>query len=365
MPYLRKLPSGKWQATVRHPDGRRLTRTDPLKRVVQTWARDTEAQLARGAWRDPRQAQQVTVGDWWARWAAGRIVEAETARGDESSWRNHLQPELGRLALRDLTRAGVQAWMRRRLDAGVGRQVLRRAFNLLRTMLRDAVHEGLIESNPCAGLSSPAPPPRQPVWFTPGEVEAIVEALPEGHAVMARLMIWSGLRWGEAAAVRGTDVDWLRRRVRVERVLAQSGREKEYPKTSTSRREVPVPADVLDAMSALLEGRGAGDLVFVTSGGAVRGGRPLSASNWRKVWDVALERAGIEHRSPHVCRHTCASWLVQAGVPLYDVRRQLGHSSMAVTERYAHLAPDVHDAVTGAWERIATNGRDARATHGT
>ncbi|WP_417908558.1 tyrosine-type recombinase/integrase, partial [Candidatus Electronema sp. PJ] len=42
----------------------------------------------------------------------------------------------------------------------------------------------------------------------------------------------------------------------------------------------------------------------------------------------------------HSCRHTCASWLVQAGVPLITVKEILGHSTIALTERYSHLAPD-------------------------
>lgn len=44
--------------------------------------------------------------------------------------------------------------------------------------------------------------------------------------------------------------------------------------------------------------------------------------------------------TPHVLRHTCASWQVQAGVPLYSVQRWLGHSTIKMTERYAHLAPE-------------------------
>ena len=54
MAYTRKLPSGKWQATVRGPDGRKHTKTDPLKKVVKDWAAEEETKIAQGRWRDPR-----------------------------------------------------------------------------------------------------------------------------------------------------------------------------------------------------------------------------------------------------------------------------------------------------------------------
>src|SRR5690606_13485560 len=83
MAYVRRLPSGLWQATVRHPSGRRITNTDPLKRVVAEWARDLESQFARGDLRDPR-AGRITVAEWFTRREAVRGVDANTRDKTES-----------------------------------------------------------------------------------------------------------------------------------------------------------------------------------------------------------------------------------------------------------------------------------------
>jgi integrase len=60
----------------------------------------------------------------------------------------------------------------------------------------------------------------------------------------------------------------------------------------------------------------------------------------QRSFGTACERAGIADFRFHDLRHTCAAWLVQVGVPLTEVRDVLGHSTIKMTERYAHLAPE-------------------------
>lgn len=68
---------------------------------------------------------------------------------------------------------------------------------------------------------------------------------------------------------------------------------------------------------------------------------PLPVSEWqlREAWTRARRETGLKAVRWHDLRHTCASWLVQNGVPLLAVKEFLGHSTIAVTQRYAHLAP--------------------------
>lgn len=79
--------------------------------------------------------------------------------------------------------------------------------------------------------------------------------------------------------------------------------------------------------------------VFCTKGGE-------RIASVKKSFKTACQRACIEDFHPHDLRHTCATWLVQAGVPLVQVRDLLRHTTIQVTEKYAHLAPqNVRDAV--------------------
>jgi len=82
-----------------------------------------------------------------------------------------------------------------------------------------------------------------------------------------------------------------------------------------------------------------------------------------RVWYPAVKAAGVGRFAPRIMRHTAASWLVQDGVPLYDVQALLGHEDYATTMRYAHLAPDVHGKVIESWNRRTLRALDAPVTH--
>lgn len=373
MAYIRKLPSGKWQATIRGADGLKHTQSDPLRKVVATWAKEQETLVAQRRWHDPRRGKQ-TVAEWVAKWLPARVVEPETRRGDHSVMDTHIAPHWKTWRLDAITSFDVQQWIRRLEKDQVGAYAIRRAYNLFVVMLEDAVSADILPSNPCRkgrrrAVQLPATPPKMPEWFTRDQVDAIRRELDRnprhrGHSGLTELMCMVGLRWGEAAAVTGgprpdgNPVDWLRRRITVVGELDQNGRWKEYPKTSGSRREVPVPGPVIDLMAELLVGRETSARIFT----APRGGN-LSGANYRKVWYAAIARVNlgsdepVPAYDPYACRHTCASWLVQDGVPLFQVQALLGHDRPTTTQRYAHLDPEAHGRIEDAWSRLVAHER--------
>lgn len=128
----------------------------------------------------------------------------------------------------------------------------------------------------------------------------------------------TGLRRGEVLKLRWSFVDFDRRLLTVE------GRNAKNRQT----RHVPLNEEAVSALRRWREQSGPGTRVFAMTTG------------FRTAWEKLLKRARITHFRWHDLRHHFASRLVQHGVPLNTVRDLLGHSSVAMSLRYAHLAPD-------------------------
>jgi integrase len=112
-------------------------------------------------------------------------------------------------------------------------------------------------------------------------------------------------------------------------------------------RTVPLTARAREALTAMLATRYHRELLELRLRDKAKPSQHLG-----KAFHNAVVRAGIPDVTLHTLRHTCASRLVQAGVSLYAVKEWLGHSSITVTERYAHLAPKTLDAARDALEAI-------------
>jgi integrase len=385
VPAYRKLTSGKWRAQVRLPNGKRPSKADPLKSVVKRWAEDLEASVRRGDWVDPS-AGKVTVAafrDQWWPWPGrkGQALSAHTLRNYEQQWRLRVEPYWGRWQLSAIQRADVAEWcdrMNRSTRVGqpgrksrvidvsklaaheedgweeLGRatRVNEIARTMLASLLRVAAEKGAVRANPAAGVYPAKPLVSPPRWFTKEEAARILAALPsDTDRLMVGFNLRVGLRWGELAALRGLRIDQLRKVVVVQDVLMYDGALRHYPKEHHSQREVPIPPDLVAAVLGRVGEDLTGWLFPAPNGG------PLLYANWySRVWVPALAAAGVDG-TPHHMRHTAASWLVQDGVDLGRVQRLLGHASYTTTQRYAHLAPDYHGAITDSWRR------DSQMTH--
>lgn len=368
MSYIRKLPSGKWQATVRGADGRKHTTTHKLKSAARAWATQQENRFRQGDVRDPR-AGDIRVGDWYARYAAASGIEAITAAKNRSLWETHCKPKWAAYRMSAITRMEAQGWVgelrQTKLARYRGRNVadgedvptlsaatIADVVHIMSALYRAAMkeHPPVVLANPFAELDLPAIEPRPIEFYEPDEAAALYAAIEQLSGpkwrTLAELGMDVGLRPGEIFGLHGHRVDWLRGRLTVIDVMTRQGL-RQWPKSKKSHRTVPVPPNTMKGMSAAMTGRPRESLVFT----APEGG-PVTDQHFRsRIWYPAIKAAGVRRFPPRIMRHTAASWLVQDGVPLYDVQALLGHEDYATTQRYAHLAPDAHDKVIESWSR--------------
>jgi len=376
MPHIRKLPSGKHQANVRHPSGKRITKTFALKRQATEWGRDLEAQFRQGDLRDPR-AGHITVAEWYSRWYAARGIESVTKAKIASIWATHCEPQWGTWPMDAITAMEAQEWANRlrktKRARHLGRPVedgddspylaaatVREIVDLMSSLYLGAMkgRPPIVLANPFADLDLPRKSKSPPDFLDHDEAAAIIAALrhlrpDEPWHLYVEMGTWMGLRLGELAGLPGSRIGWLRHEVQVQQVMTRHGL-RAYPKTDKSFRTVPMPrSDMVDDLAALFVGRDRGELTFRRPEGG-----PVDDSWFRqRVWVPALKHAKIRPVPPRIMRHTAASWLIQDGVPLEEVQVLLGHESITTTQIYAHLKPGAHEKVRESWRRTS----DARA----
>ena len=220
------------------------------------------------------------------------------------------------------------------------------AYGLLRQVLGAAVGDHRIPRNPCDGVKLPKSDHVDRGYLSHVQVAALADAvtlLPE----VIRFLAYTGLRWGEMAALRVQDFDMLRRRVNISRSVSECGKLVwSTPKTG-ERRSVPFPASLADELAALMVGKGRDELVFTGTRGAV-----LRAGNYRnRYFSAAVAKCQKDDETfptitPHDLRHTAASLAVSAEANVKAVQRMLGHAKASMTlDVYADLFDDDLDGV--------------------
>jgi integrase len=205
---------------------------------------------------------------------------------------------------------------------------VRQARQILRAALEVAVNDGVLHRNAVDPVSPPMVRPRRQLFLTEIELARLADAAEQRQATMGSLILllgWSGLRWGEAVALRSRQVDVNRRRIHVvEAVTEVAGRlEWGTPKTHESRTVV-VPRFVAETIPT-----GEPDKLVFT---APKGG-PLRISNFRRdVWHPARQTSEVPRGLlVHDLRDTAATLMIASGASIKAVQRALGHASAKMT----------------------------------
>jgi integrase len=349
----RKVPSAKhgqgkqWLARWVDDEGREQSKTFVRKGEAKSWL-DTvvTAPMSTGTYVPPR-AGILTAAEVYESWSKSQShIAAKTAATRKSAWQSRVKPQWGNVAVADIRTAAVRAWVTALKADGLGVPSIENAFSLLRQVLGAAVEDGRIPRNPCEGVKLPKREHADRGYLTHVQVAALAAAV-ERDAAVVRFLAYTGLRWGEMAALRVQDFDMLRRRVNVSRSVTESGGLVWSTAKSWERRSVPFPASLADELAALMVGKGRDALVFTDMRGGV-----LRNSNWRaRVFGPAVAKCKkaddtFPTITPHDLRHTAASLAISAGANVKAVQRMLGHAKASMTlDVYADLFDTDLDAV--------------------
>jgi integrase len=358
--YLRKLPSGRWQASYVAPSGKRqyAPMTFRTKTDARRWLATIEADLARGTWTNEELAREK-FGDYARRWL--RDHPGMGPRYRETCIRNlrlHLAP-LQDVPLRAITPQTVRAWHAEALRGSGGRTSIAQSYRFLRAVLNTAVRDGAIVRNPCQIPGAGSDRANERPVATPAEVVRLVEAITPRYRAAVLLAAWCGLRRGEVLGLCRDDIDLATgtvtvRRNRIELLESDVAYDGD-PKTAAGLRTVAIPPHVLPVLAEHLDQWAGNKRVFVAESG-----RPMRGDAIRQAFARARKRVGMDGFTFHDLRHTGQTLAASTGATLKDLMKRLGHASPAAANRYLH-AVDGRDAeIAAALSKLAADGKASK-----
>lgn len=259
-------------------------------------------------------------------------------KGTTARYRAYVKNDLGALGdipLTALARADVADWITALRTGGASGKTISNKHGFLAGAFNAAVRDGVLKANPCDGNKLPRWDRAEMTFLTRDEFRIVKNNMSEHYKPLVEFLVASGARWSEATALKPSDIDQTGGTVRISRawkVAGTSGYEIGVPKTRKSVRTINVPTDLLKRLDYSQE------WLFTTSAKTPVRIHSFQSNIWKPSLAKAAKAGLTKTPRVHDLRHTCASWLIQAGRPLPAIQAHLGHESIVTTiGTYGHL----------------------------
>jgi integrase len=304
--------------------------------------------------------------DKWLESAARARVSERTYSEYEALLRRYVRGPLGNMKLGALRPLDIQRVYSEMQERGLSARVVRYTHAVLSSSLKQAVNWGMLARNPAGLVQLPKQTRKEMRALSSVEASSFLAALVgDRYSTLFALALTTGMRPEEYFGLQWKDVDFTEGIVIVQRALVWRTKGGGWyygePKTSRSRRTIPLPASLTrfliehkrqQGIERLKAGPAWQDhgLVFTTTIGS-----PLNISNLTfKHFKPALKRANLPKTIRlYDLRHTCASLLLSAGENPKVVSERLGHASITLTlDVYSHVLPTMQAAASQKLERL-------------
>ena len=306
---------------------------------AKRWAAETETAIRAGRWFQHVEAKRNTLSDLIRRYRAEHLPTAGLrSTRDRNEYLRFWDEQLGKFTLAEVTAAKIVE-VRNKLSAGVtrrGRKLAPASVNRYLSALRHCLSIGvrdfeLLDDNPMRKVKQLAEPRGRVRFLSATERDALLrecKAHSEALHLIVVVALSTGARRGEVLGLRWPDVDMQRGMLTFQQTK------------NGERRSVPLVNFAAERMREHARVRKIGsDLVFPGSNG-----KPLEIG---KMFDRAVARAGIADFRFHDLRHTAASALAMSGASLSEIAEVLGHKTLQMVKRYAHLTEGHTRGVVG------------------
>lgn len=375
----------RWQARWVDDSGNERSKAFDRKADAQRHITEVSTALTTGTYADPKRSG-ITFGVVAEAWlkdkeAAARRRAPKTIGGYRGLLDVVVLPKWENEPLKDITHERLQAWVnwlatdpaarqhvrKSAPDAGLSPARVIQTHQVVSQILTYAIRAKYLAVNPADHIELPSKPQSKDLALNHDQVRQLAEETanaegavrhradtvaaqtsPEALAAMVRLLAYTGLRYGECAALRVGDVDIKKRRILVGKSITRVRKQGlvEGDTKTHQRRGVPILTTALtEELTRLVAGRDASEFLFPGPDGG-----PMSIGWFRIRFDRAVAKLGLEGVTPHTLRHTAGSLAIQetptaTGVLLAS--KLLGHRNVTTTANvYSHV-------IEGDWANLA------------
>ena len=283
--------------------------------------------------------------DWLIQWLENYIrpsVKVRTYERYKLIIEQHIKDKIGGVELSDLSPLILQPLItellqngNKKTGKGLSASSVNAVISVIQGSLKTAHMLGMTKEYTADKLKRPKLKEKPVECFTLAEQKQIEHAIRSGkkdklYGII--LCLYSGLRIGELMALQWSDIDFVKGVLTVSKSChdGKDGLIIDEPKTSTSRRMIPLPKQLLPMMKALKR-RSVSPFVVSASG------NPVSVRSYQRSFELLLKKLNIPHKGFHSLRHTFATRALECGMDVKTLSEILGHKNPTVTlNRYAH-----------------------------
>ncbi|NNC10670.1 site-specific integrase [Planctomonas sp. JC2975] len=336
---IKRRPDGKWRARYRDADGREHAKHFATKHAAQEWERTELAKIDSGTWISPGRAA-TTIGEWCDAWLEGYATKRPSTYRQARTHIKLIRAKFGARKLSSIRPSEIRSWMAELQSEGRAPSYVYAIHARLSQLFTDAVHDGLVVKSPTSRRTSPPAGKQRPYVATTEQVWALYDAMPDGLRPVVLLGAFAGLRVAEIAALRVSDVDFMRG------IITPSIQYPSEPlKTEESKNPIPIPHELALMLNRIPAEWGSSTLVVSEIG------RPIAPYTIETHWIRA--RKTVEGLPDgfriHDLRHYFASLLIAAGLDIKTVQARLRHASAKTTlDTYGHMWPDKDESARAA-----------------
>lgn len=337
-------------------NGKRYSCYAPTVKECREKERQMRDEIANGLY---TKNKNLTLDKYYDEWKNARkgTIKGNTALGNNSRYKNHIKPALGHRKLVDIEKREI-VQLQQKLAEKMEPSSVNAIIVQLKTMLNDALAEGVIMKSPAAGIKLLKVEKKATETYhralTEEEQELFMqEAKKEWLYELLALLLCTGMRVGEATALEWSDIDYVNNVIHVTKTISRT-ENGEYtvgtPKSKTSIRDIPMTDSIKSILTSqkvkqvMMHGKiiKLNQYVFEN----LYGGMVFNASVNKAITEtlkrVNKDEEVIEHFSAHALRDTFATRYIEQGGSAQVLKTILGHSSLAMTmDLYSHVMPNM------------------------